>query len=318
MKIPKISVIVPVYNVEKYLHKCIDSILAQTFTDFEVLLIDDGSTDNSGKICDEYAEKDDRVRVFHKENGGVSSARNLGLNNTEGEWICFIDADDFISISFLEDFYTFIQNNQCIDAIICGSNSYISDKNQSTLFSFKYGIYNIEEFISSQYLHFACWGYIFRHSLLSTNHILFNTDLCLSEDRIFILESFFCMHHIGCLDKNNYYYQYNIDSVCRSSVTQKKVISQLNATLYITRLLKKYNLNTPFKQLVKKVLKETFSNYLHLRIDLLKDYKSDKIKIISLYNNMIKYDCTFFSIFCVRYCFHMTIWLLFLKNKIKK
>lgn len=80
---PLISVIVPVYNTEKYLHRCIDSILAQTFTDFELLLIDDGSKDNSGKICDEYAAKDSRVRVFHKENGGASSARYMGLNNAK-------------------------------------------------------------------------------------------------------------------------------------------------------------------------------------------------------------------------------------------
>ena len=81
---PKISVIVPVYNAEKYLHRCIDSILSQTFTDFELLLINDGSKDSSGAICDEYAAKDNRVRVFHKENGGVSSARNLGLDNANG------------------------------------------------------------------------------------------------------------------------------------------------------------------------------------------------------------------------------------------
>lgn len=81
---PKISVIVPVYNADKYLHRCIDSILSQTFTDFELLLIDDGSKDKSGAICDEYAEKDFRVKVFHKENGGVSSARNAGLDNMRG------------------------------------------------------------------------------------------------------------------------------------------------------------------------------------------------------------------------------------------
>lgn len=86
---PKISVIVPVYNTEKYLHRCIDSILAQTYTDFELLLIDDGSKDNSGAICDEYAAKDSRVRVFHKENGGVSSARNLCLDNVDVVTIFF-------------------------------------------------------------------------------------------------------------------------------------------------------------------------------------------------------------------------------------
>lgn len=81
---PKISVIVPVYKVEEYLHRCIDSILSQSFTDFELILVDDGSPDNCGKICDEYAQKDSRVRVFHKPNRGVSSARNLGLDNATG------------------------------------------------------------------------------------------------------------------------------------------------------------------------------------------------------------------------------------------
>ena len=90
-----VSCIIPVYNTEKYLHRCIDSVLAQTYKDFELLLIDDGSTDSSGTICDEYAAKDARVRVFHKENGGVSSARNLGLYHAQGEWIIVMDSDDY-------------------------------------------------------------------------------------------------------------------------------------------------------------------------------------------------------------------------------
>ena len=98
---PQISVIVPVYNAEKYLHRCIDSILAQTFSDFELLLIDDGSKDNSGRICDEYAAKDSRIRVFHKKNGGVSSARNMGLDNAKGDWITFVDSDDWVKQDYL-------------------------------------------------------------------------------------------------------------------------------------------------------------------------------------------------------------------------
>jgi Glycosyltransferases involved in cell wall biogenesis len=93
---PLISVIVPVYKAEEFLPKCINSILSQTYTNFELLLIDDGSPDNSGKICDEHASKDSRVRVFHKQNGGVSSARNLGLREARGEWISWVDADDWI------------------------------------------------------------------------------------------------------------------------------------------------------------------------------------------------------------------------------
>lgn len=99
---PAISVIVPVYNAEKTLRQCVDSILAQEYKDFELLLIDDGSKDNSPAICDEYATKDDRVRVFHKENGGVSSARNVGLDYAQGEWITFIDSDDYITDGYWE------------------------------------------------------------------------------------------------------------------------------------------------------------------------------------------------------------------------
>ena len=93
---PSISIIVPVYNSEKTLNRCVDSILSQTFQDWELLLIDDGSTDRSGKLCDEYALKDQRIKVFHKKNGGVSSARNIGLDHAKGEWITFIDSDDEI------------------------------------------------------------------------------------------------------------------------------------------------------------------------------------------------------------------------------
>ena len=93
--IPKISVIIPVYNAEKYLYRCIDSVLVQTFTNWELLLIDDGSKDSSGVICDEYAAKDTRVKVFHKENGGVSDTRNYGLDLAQGKYLMFLDSDDF-------------------------------------------------------------------------------------------------------------------------------------------------------------------------------------------------------------------------------
>jgi glycosyltransferase involved in cell wall biosynthesis len=105
-RLPLISVIVPVYKVEPYLARCIDSILAQTFTDFELILIDDGSPDNCGRICDEYSQKSNRIQVIHKENGGLSSARNAGIDwafaNSNSQWITFIDSDDWIHPQYLE------------------------------------------------------------------------------------------------------------------------------------------------------------------------------------------------------------------------
>lgn len=125
---PKISVIVPVYNVEKYLHRCIDSILAQTFTDFELLLIDDGSTDGSGAICDEYATKDNRVRVFHKENGGVSSARNLGLDNMRGGYLTFVDSDDWVDSTYLGELIEYSDADLVVSDFIVEGESQWNEK----------------------------------------------------------------------------------------------------------------------------------------------------------------------------------------------
>ena len=108
----KISIIVPIYNVEPYIHKCVDSILNQTYKNIEVILVDDGSPDNCGKICDEYAEKDDRVVVIHKENGGLSDARNAGLDKATGECIGFVDSDDYIAPNMYEKLYAALKENE--------------------------------------------------------------------------------------------------------------------------------------------------------------------------------------------------------------
>lgn len=134
---PKISVIVPVYNTEQFLPQCIDSILSQTFTDFELILVEDGCTDNSGRICDEYALKDSSIMVIHTKNGGANKARQIGVEAANGEWINFVDSDDTISSDALEILYKNVSQN--IDIIIgqidCQVNSYN-------------GIYKINEYRS--------------------------------------------------------------------------------------------------------------------------------------------------------------------------
>lgn len=110
-----ISIVVPVYNTEKFLRECIQSVLTQTYTNWELLLIDDGSVDSSGAICDEYATRDMRIRAFHKENGGVSSARNLGIDNAKGKWIIFLDSDNWFESSALEVLYWEVQMRRNVD-----------------------------------------------------------------------------------------------------------------------------------------------------------------------------------------------------------
>ena len=111
MGTPKLSVIVPIFKVEQYLSKCLDSILSQSFADFELLLIDDGSPDQSGRICDEYALKDKRIKVFHKENGGAPSARNVAIDKATGDYLYFMDSDDWTEKTMLEDMVKIAEEN---------------------------------------------------------------------------------------------------------------------------------------------------------------------------------------------------------------
>lgn len=126
---PQISVIVPVYNVEPYLHRCIDSILSQTFSDFELILVDDGSPDNSGRICDEYAARDSRIVVIHKENAGVSSARNAGLDVARGKYVTFVDSDDWISEAFFQQAIHSCEEHE-LDMYLAGFTRVMPDGNQ--------------------------------------------------------------------------------------------------------------------------------------------------------------------------------------------
>ena len=115
----KVSIIIPVYNVQAYIERCLNSILEQTYTDIEVICIDDGSIDESGDICDKFQEKDNRIHVYHIENRGVSAARNYGLSVMEGSWFCFVDPDDWIEPNYIERMYCLMLEKQC-DVVACG------------------------------------------------------------------------------------------------------------------------------------------------------------------------------------------------------
>ncbi len=182
---PFISVIVPIYNAEKTLHRCVDSILTQTFTNFELLLINDGSKDRSGEICDEYAKKDSRVRVFHKEDGGVSSARNVGLDNMTGEWLTFVDADDYIGNLFLFNTLKFSNADLIINNAIV-----IKECGYTDLNDIPSGYHQNKKLIISQHLNsillMSPWAKLFRHSLIGD--LRFNEKMRLAEDALFVYQ----------------------------------------------------------------------------------------------------------------------------------
>lgn len=182
-----ISIIVPVYNVEKFLHRCIDSILAQTFTDFELLLINDGSKDNSGIICDEYAAKDNRVRVFHKENGGASAARNYGLDKAVGQYICFIDSDDWVDKDYIER----LLPNEDEDMVIC---SYMYDTGEifhlSDVVRDKQDIGKVLHILIDHMAICAPWCKIMRRDIIEQNNIRFDVNVSAGEDMLFVCDYF--------------------------------------------------------------------------------------------------------------------------------
>lgn len=208
---PKISVIVPVYNAEKYLAQCIDSILDQDFTDFELLLIDDGSKDQSRQICDAYARQDWRVRVFHKENGGVSSARNLGIDKAEGEYVAFIDSDDYVDTDYLS-----ILTSVNADMVITGYSSF-GDGNCSKCMEITDSLYSdqqIADILSptlDKLLMRTPWDKLYKLKIIKDHSIYFNQRMRIAEDTVFVQTYLLYCKTIAFRNATSYYYRNSSD-----------------------------------------------------------------------------------------------------------
>lgn len=203
-----ITIIIPIYNSEKYLRTCIDSVLVQSHTNFEILLINDGSTDGSGRICDEYAQKDSRIKVFHKENGGVSSARNVGLDYAKGEWICFVDSDDTVKENYLSNLAANIAD---ADLIISGLIKRNSKKNIYTKEAFPEIICSSKDFnIYMQEYPLSNFGYpfskLFKREILIDQKIRFNENVHMFEDVIFLFTYIRFCSEIKFISETDYNY----------------------------------------------------------------------------------------------------------------
>ena len=215
MSNPKISVIVPVYNAEKYLRRCVDSILAQTFTAFELLLIDDGSKDKSGEICDEYAKKDERVKVFHKANEGISATREFGILHGMGIFIQFVDSDDWVEKTCLEDNLSLAEKSNA-DIII--NDYYIDVKDKSILKCQKYNGNLIEDIFNGNVFG-ALWNKFFRADTIKSSGVGFIHNLSFCEDVVFLCELLKSALNLNIVvnDKAYYHYQSNTASLTRRS-----------------------------------------------------------------------------------------------------
>ena len=190
---PLITVIVPVYNTEAYLPRCLDSILGQSFTDYELLLIDDGSTDGSGIICDSYADRDRRIRVFHKENGGVSSARNVGLKEANGEWICCVDSDDKLLTGGLQTMVDCISDE--VDMVMAGYFELEGETLQKDTTSFggdgiiaqNNALLMMYPSADLPYMGYP-WGKLFKRNLVLERNLSFDEHIKIKEDTLFVVE----------------------------------------------------------------------------------------------------------------------------------
>lgn len=239
-----ISIIIPVYNAEKYLKACIDSVLKQTYSNIEVILVNDGSKDSSGDICNQYQLRDARIKVIHLENGGVSRARNKGIEVCSGDYICFIDSDDTIESSYIQDFKDSIEEN--IEIYIQGINIIKQDGTTNKVSYKAIGIMDIYEIFNTNNLcghgYAACKMY--RSSLIKNNNIKFQEIVKFSEDLLFILECLLYTNKIKYIDRFGYNYFLRIGN---ASSKKYPLVTELNClkrfSSIIDRLTVKYGIN---------------------------------------------------------------------------
>ena len=204
-----ISIIVPVYQVKEYIERCVESILSQSFRYYELILVDDGSTDGSGEVCDELALKDSRIKVIHQNNSGVSAARNIGIDNASGDYIIFIDADDYVSPLLCEHLLDSFQNNDDIDLVIAGYvNEYVKRQRKVVLeVSEVYGIDDFKKcfdvFYKKGLLNSAC-AKLYKSRLLK--NIRFDNNVSMGEDLLFNLQYYSQCNNIAFLNEADYFY----------------------------------------------------------------------------------------------------------------
>lgn len=239
----KVTIAVPVYNTQEYLAECIESCIGQTYADIEILLIDDGSTDQSGAVCDAYAKRDTRVRVLHKENGGVSSARNLAIDQARGEYLLFVDSDDCIHREMVDIYMHALQSSRIN---LCS----ITEKKEDLSGSYgenwsehlkKYDREHFMSFYYEDYVNSPC-NKLYDMQVLKENHIKFDETLSLGEDMMFNLEYFqYAPLEYTVIDVPLYYYRHNREGSLVNSYRSDLFELQLNMFHALKKFLQKNN-----------------------------------------------------------------------------
>lgn len=325
------SVIVPVYKVEKYLRECIDSIINQTYTDFELILVDDGSPDNSPQICDEYAKKDDRIKVIHKENGGATSARIAGANIAAGDYIVCIDSDDWVELTYLENFANII-NETSVDVVCTDYYKYNGEKKECKFKLSHEGLYKKDDIkkyiypilIQNEYgvsiPNHLCTK-AFKRELFVKHQNIVDRGIVMGEDAAVTKSCIYDADSIYILNKAMYYYRCNPSSVTQS----KKVLNLTEPELRGKHFEKTINMNElDFKQQVSRMVTKSLFYALESQFNR-NEKKSVIVKDIKKtlkngYYQMVVKNCRFkylkgkFYSFSLKY---KAIWLINIFNSIK-
>ena len=291
----KVSVIIPVYNVEKYIDKCMESVLNQTYSNLEIILVDDGSPDNSGKMCDEYAVKDNRVKVIHKENGGLSSARNMALDIATGEYVAFIDSDDFVETTMIEKVVSKIEETNA-DVCMFSHFTYNGERSIPFVLPLKQDVYNEEEIkntilpmligqkeTESDFLHGFVWRHFFRRSSIGEQRFKSEREYY-AEDIVFDLEFYIRAKKMCVVNESLIHYRY-----VESSLSNRYRKNLFDKFALLLEFKQSFVLDNDIKDCERRILRSAFRSAIGGALnvkkapELTKKEKKQEIKKIALH-----------------------------------
>lgn len=293
----KVSIIIPVYNVEKYLKKSLDSIADQTYKNLEIILVDDGSTDNSGSICDEYAKKDQRIKVIHKQNGGLSSARNVGLDAISGEFVAFVDSDDYISKDLIEHVVAELEKTRA-DVCMFSHYTVTNQKENAHYLPLDKEIYEKEEirnFIvplfvgqkngSEKPLLGFIWRQIFRREAIGTLRFRSEREYY-AEDVVFDLEFYTKANKMCVINKPLYYYRY-VDTSLSNRYREGLFEKLVKLIKFKQEIVEKHNISDCLERIDRSIFRAARGGIINVKRASNLSKKAKKLEIKKIVNNSL-------------------------------
>lgn len=241
----KFSIIIPVYNVEKYIEKCLISVLNQNYSNYEIIVVNDGSKDKSGEICDEYAKKHDKITVIHIDNGGVSNARNVGLERATGEYVWFVDSDDYIESNSLETIASHIENNNTLDLLIF--NAIIANEAGNKVGEITSDLpceqaFNFETHRELVFTNTSLWNRIYRMDIIREKRIFFEPNITIAEDLLFNYKYLLECQNIFFVKDTLYYYIQRKNSAMSGAGKNKDVQNVFESLISYYKEKDKYSI----------------------------------------------------------------------------